>query len=92
MPQKSYRDTQNATILLIILLSGISAIVFTVDYYDDEKKNIKGDSKKYLTISWSIFGSLSFLMSICNRSEKVKQKKPIVLNPGTDIEIVQYPV
>ena len=68
MPQKSYRDTQNATVFLIILLSGIFAIVFTVDYYDDNKKNIKDKSKKYLTISWSVFGSLSFLMILFNQS------------------------
>ena len=95
MPIKTYKDTQNATLLLGLLLSLIFGIISTKCYYSSEKTSLRDRCKRDLTISWSIFGSISFLMLVFSNQcvkDKVKYPAPIVTNKGTDIEIVQYPV
>ena len=66
MPVRSYKDQNNATILSIILLSFIFSIVFTSDYYSEDNNYDKNKIKQYYTISWSIFGSFSFMFIISN--------------------------
>ena len=71
MPIRSYRDQNNATIIFIILISFIFSIVFTCEYYSTKNLSIERKMEKYLTISWSIFGSFSFIYLITNRNFRI---------------------
>ena len=95
MPVKSYKDTNNATIFSIIVISFIFGVIFTVDYYEEENQSVKDNLKKNCTIAWSIFGSLSFISIIFNmkwEKHKIQYPPPTVSDPGTDIEIIKYSV
>ena len=70
-------------------------MIFTVEYYKEDKQSIKDKWKKDYTIAWSIFGSLSFLSIIFNMKWKkhtIQYPPPTISDPGTDIEIVKYSV
>lgn len=58
MPVRSYKDTQNAHILCIILVTGIFSVIAIVDYCNGKGWN------KTSTIVCSIFGGLTALWMI----------------------------
>lgn len=66
MPVRSYKDQNNAIIISIMFLSFIFSIIFTSEYYSEDKNYDKNKIKKYYTIAWSIFAIFSFMFIISN--------------------------
>lgn len=71
MPVRTYKDTQNATIFSIIVISLIMAIVNTADYYKTDSSKVKDTCKKWYTIFYSVSGALIFLQLVFNRKINV---------------------
>ena len=72
MPVRTYKDTQNATIFSIIVISLIMAIVSSVDYHKTDNSKVGDSCKKWYTICYSVSGALTFLQIIFNRNINVK--------------------
>ena len=72
MPVRTYKDTQNATIFSIIVISLIMAIVSSVDYHKTDNSKVRDSCKKWYTICYSVSGVLTFLQIIFNRNINVK--------------------
>jgi len=71
MPIKSYKDTQNATIFGIIVISLIMAVISTVEYCNTDTPKVKDYYKKWYTICYSVSGALIFLQIVFNRKINV---------------------
>jgi predicted membrane channel-forming protein YqfA (hemolysin III family) len=86
MVVKTHKDTENATITLIIFVSLLLAIIAHVDYHKAKTERIRNRCHDWFTVCYSIAGSFIFLalLKCCKQPEikgRVSSQKSIEMIP-----------